>query len=135
MWRAWCAEMQRADLIPRRGDRAAVNEAVAAWCKTREAGEIERALQARGVPAHEVLDTATLYACPQMQHREHWIECEHSIYQTTFVESGRLQLSALEPQRPKAAIHFGRDNEAVLKGILGYSAERIAALGEKGALA
>ena len=134
-WRALCEEIARPDLMPRRAERAAVMDALSAWCREREAGAVERALQARGVPAHEVLDTATLYACPQMQHRAHWIECEHSIYQTTFVESGRLQLSALEPQRPKAAIHFGRDNEAVLKGILGYSAERIAALGEKGALA
>ena len=69
-----------------------------------------------------------------MQHREHWIECEHSIYQTTFVESGRLRLSALEALKPKAAIHFGRDNETVLKGILGYGDEKIAALAEKGAL-
>jgi crotonobetainyl-CoA:carnitine CoA-transferase CaiB-like acyl-CoA transferase len=69
-----------------------------------------------------------------MQHRGHWLEAEHSIYQTTFIESGRLKLSALEPLKPRAAIHFGRDNELVLKGILGYTEEKIAALGEKGAL-
>jgi crotonobetainyl-CoA:carnitine CoA-transferase CaiB-like acyl-CoA transferase len=134
-WRALCAEMQREDLITRRGERAAVNEVVAAWCREREAGAIERALQARGVPAHEALDTAGLYECPQMQHRGHWIECEHSIYQTTHVEHGRVKLSACEPLRPKAAIHFGRDNDAVLKGILGYSEERIVELREKGVLA
>ncbi len=133
-WRALCEEMRREDLIPRRDDRDAVNAAVAAWCAERAAGDVERALQARGVPAHELLDTGTLYECPQMHHRGHWIECEHSIYQTTFVESGRLALSALEALKPKAAIHFGRDNETVLKGILGYSEEKIAALGEKGAL-
>ena len=92
----------------------------------RGAGAIERALQARGVPAHEVLDTAALYECPQMQHRGHWIKCEHSIYQTTFVESGRLKLSEIEPLKPKAAIHFGRDNGLVLKGMLGYREEKIA---------
>jgi crotonobetainyl-CoA:carnitine CoA-transferase CaiB-like acyl-CoA transferase len=69
-----------------------------------------------------------------MQHRGHWIECEHSIYQTTHVESGRVKLSACEPLKPKAAIHFGRDNEAVLKGVLGYSEEKIAELSEKGVL-
>jgi crotonobetainyl-CoA:carnitine CoA-transferase CaiB-like acyl-CoA transferase len=133
-WRELCRELRRPELLARRGDREAVTAAVTAWCAEREADEIERALQARGVPAHEVLDTARLRECPQMQHRGHWIECAHSIYQTTFVESGRLKLSALEPLRPKAAIHFGRDNERVLKEMLGYSAEKIAALGEKGVL-
>jgi crotonobetainyl-CoA:carnitine CoA-transferase CaiB-like acyl-CoA transferase len=133
-WRELCAELERPDLSGSRDDRAAANEAVAAWCREREAGAIERALQARGIPAHEVLDTAGLYACPQMQHRGHWIEAEHSIYQTTFIESGRVKLSALQPLRPKAAIHFGRDNAYVLQEILGYGAERIAALAEKGVL-
>ena len=134
-WRALCEEMARLDLMPRRDDRPVVNEAVAAWCREREAGAIERALQARGVPAHEVVDTVGLYACPQMQHRGHWIEAEHSIYQTTFIESGRLKLSALAPLKPKAAIQLGRDNDYVLKEILGYGEETIAALKEKGALA
>jgi crotonobetainyl-CoA:carnitine CoA-transferase CaiB-like acyl-CoA transferase len=134
-WRALCEAMARPDLAGRRGDRAAVLEAVSAWCREREPAAVERALQARGVPSHEVLDTAGLYACPQMQHRGHWLEAEHSIYQTTFIESGRLKMRNLEPRRPKAAIHFGRDNELVLKGILGYDDEQIAALAEKGALA
>jgi crotonobetainyl-CoA:carnitine CoA-transferase CaiB-like acyl-CoA transferase len=133
-WRALCAEMQRDDLAGRRAERETVTSAVVTWCAAREAAVIERALQARGVPAHEVLDTAGLYECPQMQHRGHWLEAEHSIYQTTFIESGRLRLSALEPLKPKAAIHFGRDNELVLKGMLGYSDEKIAALSAKGAL-
>lgn len=134
-WRALCDEMARPDLSGRRDERDAVNAALSAWCAEREAGAVERALQARGVPAHELLDTAGLFACPQMQHRAHWIACEHSIYQTTFVESGRLKLGELEARAPKAAIHFGRDNELVLKEILGYGAEKIAALAEKGVLA
>jgi crotonobetainyl-CoA:carnitine CoA-transferase CaiB-like acyl-CoA transferase len=133
-WEALCAELARPDLTARRADRAVVIDALSAWCREREAGAIERALQARGVPAHEVLDTAGLYECPQLLHREHWLECEHSIYQTTFVESGRVKLSACESLKPKAAIHFGRDNERVLKEILGYGEEKIAALREKGAL-
>ncbi len=133
-WSALCTEMSRTDLIPRRDERETVIATVAAWCAGREAGAIERALQARGVPAHEVLDTTTLYECPQMQHRGHWIECEHSIYQTTFVESGRLKLSELEARKPKAAIHFGRDNELVLQGMLGYGEEKFAELGKKGVL-
>jgi crotonobetainyl-CoA:carnitine CoA-transferase CaiB-like acyl-CoA transferase len=70
-----------------------------------------------------------------MQHRGHWLEAEHAIYQTTFIESGRVKISSVVPRRPKAAIHFGRDNERVLKEILGYGDERIAALAQSGALA
>ncbi len=134
-WAELCAEMERADLLGRREEREIASAALAAWCAAREPAAIERTLQERGVPAHAVLDTADLYACPQMQHRGHWIETEHSIYQTTFVESGRIQMSELAPRRPKSAIHFGRDNDVVLREILGYGEERIAALKEKGALA
>jgi crotonobetainyl-CoA:carnitine CoA-transferase CaiB-like acyl-CoA transferase len=81
-----------------------------------------------------VLDTPGLFACPQLQHREHYLEMEHDIYQTTTVESTRLRLSRSQAKRPERALHFGRDNRLVLESILGYAPDRIDELETRGVL-
>ena len=91
----------------------------------REAPEIERVLQARGVPVHEALQTPALFEDPQLQLRGHFVEIGHDIFPTTTVESSRLVLSRSAPRVPERALSMGRDNRLVLETILGYSAERI----------
>ena len=133
-WRELCAAMDREDLRARRGERAEATGAIAAWTASRDAGAIAELLQGRGVPAHETLDTPGLFACPQLQHRGHYVETQHEIYQTTTVESSRLRLSRSPARVPASALSFGRDNRAVLEGILGYGPERIAELAARGIL-
>jgi crotonobetainyl-CoA:carnitine CoA-transferase CaiB-like acyl-CoA transferase len=133
-YRALCSAMDRPDLLARRGEGAAVEGEIAAWTAERDGEEIEALLQARGVPAHRALDTVDLYACPQMQHREHYIDVGCDIYQSTTVESSRLRLSESRPRRPEKAVSLGRDNRYVLETILGYSPEKIAGLAEAGIL-
>ncbi len=133
-WRALCEVIGRPDLAVRREEREAVDEAIAAWTREREADEVAENLQARGIPAHEVLDTLGLHACPQIQHRGHYVETAHEIYQTTTLESSRLKLSDAEARVPESALCFGRDNRYVLETLLGYSPERIGELAEKGVL-
>ena len=53
----------------------------------------------------------------------------------TLFESARFRLSDTPAQYERAAPTFGRDNEYVLREILGYSYDRIAALRESAALA
>ena len=72
--------------------------------------------------------------CPQLQHREHYLEIGHKIYQTTTIESSRLRLSRSRPRVPETALDFGRDNRRVLESILGYGPERIADLSARGVL-
>jgi crotonobetainyl-CoA:carnitine CoA-transferase CaiB-like acyl-CoA transferase len=133
-WRALCKLMDCPELAARREDREVVDEAIAAWTQEREAGEIAEALQARGIAAHETLDTPGLHACPQIQHRGHYVETAHEIYQTTTIESSRLKLSDARARVPESALSFGRDNRYVLETLLGYPPERIAELAEKGVL-
>jgi crotonobetainyl-CoA:carnitine CoA-transferase CaiB-like acyl-CoA transferase len=127
-WQALCAAMERPGLEGREDE--ALDSEIAKWTESRDGAEIEALLQARGVPAHRVLDTVDLYACPQLQHRGHYIEVACEIYQSTTVESSRLLFSETEARRPERAVSFGRDNRYVLETILGYSPERIAALAE-----
>ena len=124
----------RSDLVDQRDDQAAVDEAIGVWTREREASEIAETFQARGIAAHETLDTPGLHACPQLQHRGHYVETAHEIYQTTTIESSRLKLSDAEARVPESALSFGRDNRYVLETLLGYAPERIAALAEKGIL-
>ena len=104
------------------------------WTQSRDAGAVAEALQSRGVPAHEVLDTPGLFECPQLQHRGHYVGTKHEIFQTTTVESSRLKFSRSSARVPERALSLGRDNRVVLEQILGYSPEKIAELSERGAL-
>jgi crotonobetainyl-CoA:carnitine CoA-transferase CaiB-like acyl-CoA transferase len=131
---ALCEVIGRVDLVARRAERDAIDEAVSAWTRERTPAEVENLLQARGVPAHAVVDMPGLFACPQLQHRGHFVEIPHEIFGTTTIESTRLRLSRSQPRVPESSLSFGRDNRAVLEGILGYSPERIADLEARGVL-
>jgi benzylsuccinate CoA-transferase BbsF subunit len=133
-WRALCEVIGRPDLADRRDEREVVDAAIADWTREREAGEAAALLQSRGIAAHEALDTFGLHACPQLQHRGHFVEIGHEIYQTSTIESSRLRLSHALARVPERALHFGRDNRYVLETLLGYAPERIAALAEEGVL-
>jgi crotonobetainyl-CoA:carnitine CoA-transferase CaiB-like acyl-CoA transferase len=133
-WRALCEVIGRPDLVSRRGEREAVDAAISEWTCEREPNAIEEALQARGIAAHTALDTPGLFSDEQLQHRGHYHEIGHDIYQTTTIESTRLKLSRNSPKVPENALSFGRDNRYVLEEILGYSPERIAQLAAWGIL-
>jgi crotonobetainyl-CoA:carnitine CoA-transferase CaiB-like acyl-CoA transferase len=133
-WRALCGVMERSDLIEQRCEREHVDNAIGNWTKPRDGSQLEAALQAAGIPAHRALDTPALFECEQLQHRGHFIEVEHEIFPTTFVESSRLLLSDTPARVPKRALNFGRDNREVLERLLGYSPEQIAELAAQGVL-
>jgi benzylsuccinate CoA-transferase BbsF subunit len=133
-WRALCAAIGREDLIPRRAERELVDAALGEWTRARTPAEVETALQAVDVPAHAVLDMPGVFACPQLQHRGHFVEIPHEIFGTTTIESSRLRFSRARARTPESSLGFGRDNRTVLESILGYSPERIAELEAKGVL-
>lgn len=131
---ALCRSIGREDLVGRPDARGELLEAVAQWTRGREAGEVVRVLQQRGVPAHEALDTPGLHACEQLHARGHFVEIAHDIFPSTTVESSRLRLSGAEARRPERALSIGRDTRHVLEAVLGYAPEKIAALEQSGAL-
>lgn len=124
-WRALCETIGRPDLEPRREERDEVEEAIRAWTHGLAPAEIEAALQARGVPVHETLDTPGLYACPQLAARDHFLEIAHAIFPTSTVESTRLRLSRSPARKPDRSLSVGRDNREVLERLLGYPADRV----------
>ena len=133
-WRELCAAIDRDDLLSLRDERDLIDAALAEWTCVQTPADVEAALQACGVPAQAVLDMPGLFACPQLQHRGHFVEIAHEIFGTTTIESSRLRFSRARERVPDRALGFGRDNRAVLESILGYPPERIAELAARGVL-
>jgi benzylsuccinate CoA-transferase BbsF subunit len=143
-WRALCDVIGRADWRDdaaladtevRRARGAEIDAAIAEWTRTRTAAELEAALQARNVPAHEVLDMPGLYADAQLRARGHFLSLPHPVHGQVTVEASRSRLSDTPARPPERGFTFGCDNSRVLSEILGWSPEAIAALEAKGLLA
>lgn len=111
-----------------------LDELVGGWTATRIAAEVEALLQAHGIPAHVALSSVSALGDPQLAARGHFVELDHPIYGKTVVQGSRYRLSETPAVVERPAPTLGRDNDHVLRHILGYEDERIAALDEIGAL-
>ena len=104
------------------------------WTSQYPAAEIERQLQAAGIPAHALSTTEDAANDPQLQHRNHFIRLNHPLHGQTVAESPRYQLSET-PGTPKSpAPQYGEHATRILKDILAYDAAKIEALAAMGAL-
>jgi len=120
-------------------DRAALEsvlngEALEDWTASRTNEEAMNTLQAAGVPAHAVQDSAACFADPQLQHRNHFVELAHPTQGRSVVEAARIVFSRTPAGRPHVAPTMGADNDAVLRDLLGYTDEQIIELASSGAL-
>jgi benzylsuccinate CoA-transferase BbsF subunit len=107
---------------------------VTAWTKDQDLFHLETVLQARGVPASAVRTLPELYSDPQLVHHKHFVDLEHPTHGKTTVEGSRFRLSRTPAQVSGSAPTLGRDNQHVLRTILGYSEERITELAAAGVL-
>jgi crotonobetainyl-CoA:carnitine CoA-transferase CaiB-like acyl-CoA transferase len=123
-----------ATLAARKTNEDALEAAIAAWTAGRDAYEVERLLQAEGVPAHVVAESADVVNDPQLLARRSFIKQPHPRSGETVIDAARYDLSATPAQYPRTAPVFGRDNQYVLAEILGYPQSKIDALGAAGAL-
>ncbi len=117
-----------ADLTARKANEDELNGIVSGWAAQHGALEVEYMLQAFGVPAHAVSNSSAAVADPQLQHRGHFIPIEHPVHGVQTVEAAKGQMSVTPPSYRSSAPTIGRDNDLVLREILGYDDERIAQL-------
>ena len=126
-----------ADLATAPGRLRRIDEleaAVSHWTATRAAAEIMQTLQGAGVPAGVVSDPRTLIERDaQLRHRGYWQQLDHPELQMATYTSPpfRLDGERVELSRPPL---LGEHTDAVLGGMLGYSADRIAALRAAGTI-
>jgi len=121
-------------LAARKANEDALEEIIAAWTRTREALSIEEQLQAQGVAAYVAASTDEFVNDPQLRALQHIRRLPHSLGGDSVFESARYQLSDTPAAYERPAPHFGRDNEYVLRELLGYDAEQIFSLAACGAL-
>ena len=142
-WQRLAREMGHPDLADdvalgtveaRRAREDELESAIAEWTATQHPEDVERRLQAVGIPAHVSASSRDFCQDPQLAHRGHLVTLEHPLHGSTTVEGPRYLLSETPGVVARAAPTFGRDNEYVLREILGYSAERYAELRDAGVL-
>lgn len=112
----------------------AVEAAVSRWTEDRAADDVMARLQAAGVPAGLVADARSLIEDDaQLRHRGYWQHLDHPEIGTATYTSPpfRIDGERVELTRPPL---LGEHTDAVLAEVLGYGAERIAALRAAGAI-
>ncbi len=130
----WVADPSLDAAAGRRAQQERLDAAISAFTGQLTAEQVEQRLQQVGVPAHRSASPADLIHDPQLLHRNHFRTLPHALHGQTTVEGPRYRLSDTPGDVRAAAPLMGEHNEYVLREILGYPAERIAELTERGLL-
>jgi benzylsuccinate CoA-transferase BbsF subunit len=132
-WRELCAEMGRSDLAGldtgerlRRVDE--LEAVVGAWTAPQSEQAVEQRLQARGVPAHVVVNSPESWVDPQLAHRSHFVTVDHALHGDVTIEGTRWLFSRTPATSYRAAPTLGQDAFTILSDLLGYDVDRIADL-------
>lgn len=147
-WRALCGIIGRAGFASdprfatetaRRANHDAIDEAIGQWTATLDKIEVMERLQAAGVPAGAVLDGRDINLDPQMRHRGllEWIDYpeERKMGGRRLVIGRPWRFGGQDMTVRGPAPTFGEHNRHVLRDILGYDEQRIAALEGEGLVA
>lgn len=131
---ALAADPQLATAAGRLAQVDALEAAVSAWTRQNDAEEVMATLQAAGVPAGVVANPRNLIEQdPQLRHRGYWQRLDHpELKEATYTSPPfRMDGERVELTRPPL---IGEHTDAVLAGILGYDAARIAGLRASGTI-
>lgn len=123
-----------ATFAARKQNEDALEEIVQTWTKTQTPLAVEMALQAIGIPAHNLASSADMVADSQLQARQHFLQLPHALMGTTHIENARYHLSETPAAPLRAAPHFNRDDTFVLKSFAGYDDTKISILKAAGVL-
>lgn len=130
----WAADSRFATVSDRLANREALDEEIASWTRSCGASEIENLLQAASVPAHQLFDSASALADPQLAARQHFLTVEHPDFGPVVIENSRMVFSRTPAIVERPGPTFGQDNEHVLREILGMSDDEFVELLTAGAL-
>lgn len=105
------------------------------WVSSKTPSEIEELLQSHGIAANSLVSVDSFASDPQMIARGHLVSLPHPLSGTAVIEAAPFALSRTPAAYQRCAPPFGRDNDTVLRSILGYDDARIAALASADAIA
>ena len=112
-----------------------IDAEIAAWSALRNAHEAAAALQAAGVAAGPVLSNLELVADPHLRAREMLVTIEHPDAGAREFPGFPIRLSETPVTRFAGAPTLGQDNEAIVRDLLGYTAEEYGELVAAGVVA
>lgn len=104
--------------------------AIEAWSSTLAQQEAAERLQAVGVPASAVSDTAAIRADPQLVHRNFYVEVANAKMRPYRQTGPTWHLVDAPPHEMVHSPWFGEHNDSILRDLLGRSDEQIAELEE-----
>lgn len=138
-----CEAMNRPDLAtdPKFVDHAArgVNQAeldaiIGAWSADFTLDDLLALLENKGVPAGRVFRAPDMLQDPQFMARESIVSVEHPVFGPIRMQNAAPKLSETPGQVRWPGPSLGEHTDAVLSGVLGYSADEVAALRGRGVI-
>lgn len=109
-----------------------LNDRVVAWCASHTAQEIETAMENARVPCATVNTAKSAFENEHFRSRGDWITYEDQTVEADITAFGIAPKFSDTPGRVwRGAPALGQDTQAILKTILGYDDNKIAALKEK----
>jgi len=115
-------------------NRDALNTIIAQWTKDKNAFEVRDQLQKVGVPAGVVQTGRDLADDPHLKNRGFIVAVENPRLGRVVLPNFPLQFANAKLSRRWEFPELGRDTEAVLRDLVGYSATTIAGYKKEGAL-
>lgn len=104
------------------------------WTADKNVEWLEDSLRLLNIPAHRVQSIYGIGADPQMRSRNHLVRIDHPLSGTTTIEAAPFHMSRTPALYKVCAPPFGRDNDYVLREILGYGQDRVSELMKADAL-
>jgi formyl-CoA transferase len=111
-----------------------IDAAIAAWTSQRSKHEAMKVLGAAGVPIGAVLTMAEVEADPHVQDREMILELDHPTRGPVRVLGSPVKLTHSPPRITTPPMDLGEHTHEVLRDMLGFGAEELAALAANGVI-
>ena len=125
---AWTKDPKFCTLLNRKKNEDELNKLVEDWTNKQYAEDIERLMQAAGVPAGIVKTNEDLFKDPQLDHRHHFWKVKHSEIGEHHGEGVNFILSKTPGSIKTAGSCVGEYTEYVCTQILGMSDEEFLAI-------
>jgi crotonobetainyl-CoA:carnitine CoA-transferase CaiB-like acyl-CoA transferase len=132
---AWATEASLATAAGRLARVGEVECHLDGWTRTHDAQALAETLRDAGLDAAPVLDLGDLHDDAQLAHRRHFRWVDHPVLGRHPAEMNAVVFSDTPGDIRRAAPKLGEHTSQVLRGLLGMSADEIAALDAKGVLA
>jgi benzylsuccinate CoA-transferase BbsF subunit len=131
---AWAHETRFSTLLGRKAWEDELDARIAQWTAEQDAQEVMLRLQAVGVPAGAVQDSADISRDPQLGFRGHFLTLQHPVMGEFAWDALPYRIDGALPLPSRPAPTLGQDNERVFEDLIGLPPEQYESLEREGVL-